>query len=156
MHILRKRMETKQFCHKENVYWGRPKPVSHTDPSPGSGLLFNWEGTENLWEATWRNPPVKHPLTDREAWCPAVHVVAKSRTWWATELNWTESKTSQKTMSRTWGCHMWSYETFLKITSWWELCVDFQLAWFQAPQSYSILSFLSLWCFSSRPVCCHA
>ena len=36
---------------------------------------------------------------------------------WATELNWTESKTSQKTMSRIWGCHVWSYEIFFKITS---------------------------------------
>ena len=27
---------------------------------------------------------------DREAWCAAVHGITKSRTWLATELNWTE------------------------------------------------------------------
>ena len=30
-------------------------------------------------------------VMDREAWCSVVHVVAKSQTRWATELNWTEA-----------------------------------------------------------------
>ena len=29
-------------------------------------------------------------VMDREAWRPAIHGVAKSRTWLSTELNWTE------------------------------------------------------------------
>ena len=35
----RKRIETKQFCGKENVYWRIFKPVSSYDLSPGSGML---------------------------------------------------------------------------------------------------------------------
>ena len=56
-------------------------------------------------------------VMDRQAWCAAVHVSQRLGHDWATELNWTESETSQKTMSKTWGCHVWYYEIFFKITS---------------------------------------
>ena len=41
IHISRKRIETKQFGCKENVYWRRFKPVSSYVLSPGSGVPFH-------------------------------------------------------------------------------------------------------------------
>ena len=39
--MSRKRIEPKQFCHKENVYWKIHACVSSYDLSPGSDMQFH-------------------------------------------------------------------------------------------------------------------
>ena len=39
-------------------------------------------------------------VIDREAWCAAVHGVAKIRHDWVTEMNWTECRVSENSMKR--------------------------------------------------------
>ena len=69
---------------KRSWCWERLKAGGERDDRSWGG----WIASSTRWTWVWADSG--ELVTDREAWCAAVHVSQRFRRDWATDLNWTE------------------------------------------------------------------
>ena len=88
-------MKVKEECEKVGLKLNIQKTKIKAS-SPITSWEIDGETVETVADFIFGAPKSLQMVMDREAWCAAVHGVTKSRTHWATKLNWTLYKINKQ------------------------------------------------------------